>query len=110
VTGKGTTYYKNYEAHLETTRVSCDKAAIYYRGKILLMNKITKKVVSLFSKKNHSSEAAAKEAEIKIAIRALKAYSNRDLEDMGIARWDIENAVRYGKAANDTDFNHNSVA
>ena len=74
------------------------------------MINITKKVVRLFGKKDRSPEAVARETEIKIAIRALKGYTDRDLNDMGIARSNIENAVRYGKASNDTDFNQNSVA
>ena len=74
------------------------------------MINITKKVVRLFDKKDRSPEAVARETEIKIAIRALKGHTDRELSDMGIARSNIENAVRFGNAVNDTEFNQNSVA
>lgn len=69
------------------------------------MLNLSKNVVRLFDKVERG-----REAEFKIAIRTLKGLSDRQLNDIGIARNNIENVVRNGKAVNDANFSQNSVA
>ncbi|KZN15246.1 DUF1127 domain-containing protein [Marinomonas sp. TW1] len=46
-------------------------------------------LVSLFSTKNH--------CETKQAINELKSYSDRELAELGISRFNIKDAVQYGR-------------
>ncbi|MFT5504647.1 MAG: hypothetical protein ACI845_003929 [Gammaproteobacteria bacterium] len=48
--------------------------------------------------------------EVKTAIITLKGYSARALEYMDIIRCEIEKAVRFATATNDSEFNQNTVA
>lgn len=65
---------------------------------------ITNTIERLFKKIGPDPVKVAKEAEIRRAIRDLKSYNDRELRDIGIPRSKIEDAVRYGVAANDSDF------
>jgi hypothetical protein len=56
-----------------------------------------------------SPEKVAEEKQIKRAIRELKSYNDRELRDIGISRSKIEQAVRYGNAANDSDFDKHAA-
>ncbi len=47
------------------------------------------------------------EAEIQLAIKSLKAYSDTELSDLGIARCEIEHSVRFGLATNTSSFKQN---
>ena len=71
-----------------------------------MMKNFTRAIVGIFDKKLRNPE----EVEIKLAIRALKAYSDRELADMGISRNEIENAVRFGTAANDSKLDQHTAA
>ena len=74
------------------------------------MNNITNKIAHIFDKKERNREEVTRETEIKNAIRELNRYSDRGLKDIGIARINIEHTVRYGLAANDSGFGHDSAA
>lgn len=50
-----------------------------------------------------STEKAVNEKEIKRVIRELKSYNDRELRDIGIARSEIENSVRYGRPGYEID-------
>jgi hypothetical protein len=71
-----------------------------------MMKNLTRSIVGIFNKKMRNPA----EVEIKLAIRALKTYSDRELTDMGISRCDIENVVRYGNAANDLNLDQHTAA
>lgn len=53
-----------------------------------------------------ANDATISESEIRHAIEELHALSDRDLDDLGIARGDIEYAVRYGRQAIDDTIRH----
>ena len=74
------------------------------------MKDISKKVAKLFIKNNTSAAKKAQELEYKIAISALKDYTDRELDDIGISRYEIENVVRFGFAANDARYSQNTAA
>ncbi len=58
---------------------------------------------SVFLRKiGQDSEAQAMESEIKDAIRALRSMNDRELDDIGVRRHEIEQAVRFGIARNDS--------
>lgn len=69
------------------------------------MIKMSKKVIGIFDRKGRAVEVKYKEA-----IRELKQLSDRNLEDIGISRCNIEYVVRHGLADNDPDYDQNSVA
>jgi uncharacterized protein YjiS (DUF1127 family) len=71
-----------------------------------MMKNLTRSIVSIFGKKVRNPE----EVKIKQAITALKTYSDRELADIGISRSEIENAVRFGKPANDSNLDQNTAA
>jgi hypothetical protein len=71
-----------------------------------MMKNLTRSLVGIFDRKMRNPV----EVEIKLAIRALKAYSDRELADIGISRNEIENAVRYGTAANDSNLDQHTAA
>jgi len=64
----------------------------------------TKAIGRIFNNTPLDPEAKAWEAEVRRAIRELKSLNDRELNDIGIARSEIEHAVRYGIAKNDSDF------
>ena len=52
----------------------------------------------------HSSpEKVTREKEISRAIRELRSYNDRELRDIGMARSEIEYAVRYGRRGEEFD-------
>ncbi len=58
---------------------------------------------SVFLRKTgRDSGAQAMESEIKNAIRALRSMNDRELDDIGVRRHEIEQAVRFGIAENDS--------
>ena len=69
------------------------------------MFNIRKKVVGIFDKSNRAAEAKYKKA-----INELKNLNDRELNDIGILRSNIEFAVRHGLATNDRNYDQNSAA
>lgn len=66
-----------------------------------------KNIFSFFSDLVHPENAANDNnhsgAEIRQAIRELRSLSDRDLNDMGLARSEIEYAVRHGRKGIDDE-------
>ena len=66
-----------------------------------------KSIINIVNDLFHANSPAANtddvknvsEFEIRRAIRELEALSDRDLSDIGLARSDIKQAVRYGRKA-----------
>ena len=66
-----------------------------------------KSIINIVNDLFHANSPAANtddvdnvsEFEIRRAIRQLEALSDRDLSDIGLARSDIKQAVRYGRKA-----------
>ncbi|PID49442.1 MAG: hypothetical protein CR991_06785 [Proteobacteria bacterium] len=55
-------------------------------------------ISDVFNNKPAANDASSvSEAEIRRAIRELKAMNDRELNDLGLARGEIEHAVRYGR-------------
>lgn len=73
------------------------------------MINFTKTIGRIFNKKPLDLEAKSREAEFKRAIGELKNLNDRELNDIGIARSEIEHAVRYGIAKNDADFDQRAA-
>ena len=67
-------------------------------------------LLHFFSNLIHAEQAAndsnSSEAEIRQAIRELSSLSDRDLNDMGLSRSEIEYAVRHGRKGIDDDQRH----
>ena len=74
------------------------------------MKYISKKLAELFSKGNRNPETKEQKAEYKNAIKELKSYTDRDLQDIGINRSEIETVVRHGFATNDSMNDQNTAA
>ncbi len=74
------------------------------------MKNISSKVIGLFDRKPRDPARRNSEKEIRKAISELRNLSDRDLDDIGIARYEIEERVRFGHAANNSDYDQNGVA
>ncbi|WP_298611055.1 DUF1127 domain-containing protein [uncultured Thiothrix sp.] len=61
---------------------------------------------NLIHPENAANDSEHSSAEIRQAIRELQSLSDRDLSDMGLARSEIEYAVRYGRKGIDDEQRH----
>jgi len=65
------------------------------------MKNFLNKLANPFVASTAANDTHLSESEIRQAIRELKAMNDRELDDLGLARADIEHAVRHGRAGID---------
>ncbi len=73
------------------------------------MINIGEKIKSILMFKHRDPEAKAHEVEIKRAIRELQGLNDRELNDLGLSRYNIERAVRNTVEANDQRYQHSAA-
>ena len=73
------------------------------------MINISEKVKGILMFKLRDPEAVAREVELKRAVSELQGLNDRELNDIGISRCNIERAVRYGLPENDQGYHHSAA-